>query len=115
MIRRLYINNYRCLENFELPISGKPSSLLIGKNGSGKSTVGAALQVLQSIARGANRISDLVGPKDFARGQSGTPIRFDLEVLIHDELYRYQLALELPQDPQITSELLRDPQGIRVA
>ncbi len=115
MIRRLYINNYRCLENFELPISGKPSSLLIGKNGSGKSTVGAALQVLQSIARGANRISDLVGPKDFARGQSDAPIRFDLEVLIHDEVYRYRLALELPQDPRLTSELLRDPQGIRVA
>ena len=30
VIRRLYIHNFRCLENFELPISGKSSVLLIG-------------------------------------------------------------------------------------
>ncbi len=70
MIKRLYINNYRCLENFELPISGKPSSLLIGGNGTGKSTVGAALQVLQSVARGTNRVGQLVRVDDFARGRS---------------------------------------------
>ena len=60
MIKRLYIHNFRCLENFDLPIAGKPSSLLIGKNGSGKSTVGYALEVLQSLARGTNRIGQLV-------------------------------------------------------
>jgi predicted ATPase len=98
MIQRLYINNYRCLENFELPISGKSSSLLIGRNGTGKSTVGAALQVLQSIARGTNRVRDLVRTKDPARGRGDVPTRIELEVLIHGEVYRYSLALELPQD-----------------
>jgi predicted ATP-binding protein involved in virulence len=48
VIRRLYVNNYRCLQNFDLPISGKPSALLIGKNGAGKTTVGFALEILQS-------------------------------------------------------------------
>ena len=42
MIRRLYVHNFRCLENFELPVSGQSSVLLIGKNGSGKTTVGLA-------------------------------------------------------------------------
>ncbi|NQU19986.1 MAG: AAA family ATPase [Candidatus Nealsonbacteria bacterium] len=97
MIQRLYINNYRCLENFELPISKRASSLLIGRNGTGKSTVGAALQVLQRIARGTNRVGDLVRTEDLTRGRSDVPIRFELEVLIHDEIYRYVLALELPQ------------------
>ena len=50
MIRRLYVHNFRCLENFELPVSGQPSVLLIGKNGSGKTTVGLALEILQKIA-----------------------------------------------------------------
>jgi len=36
MIKRLYIHNYRCLENFELPISEIPSSLLVGRNGMSK-------------------------------------------------------------------------------
>ncbi len=97
MIQRLYINNYRCLENFDLPISERSSSLLIGKNGTGKSTVGAALQVLQRIARGTNRVGELVGPEDLARGRPDVPIRFELEVLIQDEVYLYSLALELPQ------------------
>jgi len=44
MIRRLYIHDFLCLQNFELPISRQPSTLLIGKNGSGKSTIGFALQ-----------------------------------------------------------------------
>jgi AAA15 family ATPase/GTPase len=42
MIRRLYIHNFRCL--------GHSSVLLIGKNGSGKTTVSLALEILQKIA-----------------------------------------------------------------
>jgi recombinational DNA repair ATPase RecF len=44
VIRRFYVHNFRCLENFELPISGQPSVLLIGKNGSGKTAVRLALE-----------------------------------------------------------------------
>ena len=65
MIQRFYVHNYRCMENFELPIAGKPSSLLIGKNGTGKSTIGFVLEILQRIARGTNRVSQLVKPSDF--------------------------------------------------
>jgi predicted ATPase len=64
MMRRFYIHNFRCLENFELPVPGHSSVLLIGKNGSGKTTVGLALEILQRIARGTNRVDDLVKPKD---------------------------------------------------
>ena len=39
MIRRLYVHNFRCLENFELPVAGQSSVLLIGKNGAGKTTL----------------------------------------------------------------------------
>jgi predicted ATPase len=73
-----------------------PSALLIGKNGSGKSTIAAALEALQSIGRGVNRVGRLVRPKDFAQGRSNVPIRFEIEVLLDEKLYTYDLALELP-------------------
>ena len=96
MIKRIYIHNFRCLENFELPVSGISSCLMIGRSGAGKSTLGFALQALQSIARGTNRVGQLVKPGDFARGRSDVPIRFEIEVLIDNRNYEYDLALELP-------------------
>jgi len=97
MLQRLYIHNFRCLENFELHLKDMPSALLIGKNGAGKSTVGIVLKVFQSIGRGKNRVSDLVQTQDFARGRHDVPIRFEIEVLINKKLYQYTLALELPE------------------
>lgn len=94
MIRRLYIHNFRCLENFELPISGKSSILLIGKNGSGKTTVALALEILQKIGRGTSRAADLVRSSDLARNRSDVPIRFEIEVDLEGSLYAYFLALE---------------------
>ena len=97
MIRRLYVHNFRCLENFELPVSGQPSVLLIGKNGSGKTTVSLALEILQKIARGTNRVGDLVKPKDFARGRSDAPMRFEIEVELEAKIYGYVIAFEFPE------------------
>jgi len=96
VIRRLYVHNYRCLENFELPISGQPSVLLIGKNGAGKTTIGLALEILQRIARDISRVGDLVKPKDLARGRSDVPMRFEVEVELGNVVYEYALAFEFP-------------------
>lgn len=96
MIKRLYIHNFRCLENFELPIAGIHSTLLIGKNGTGKSTIGRALEVLQDVARGTNRVRDVIKPGDFSRGRSDTPMRFELDVDLAGVLYTYVLAFEQP-------------------
>jgi predicted ATPase len=97
VIRRLYVHNFRCLENFELPISGLPSALLIGRNGSGKTTVGLALEILQRIARGTNRVGDLVKPKDLARGRTDVPVRFEIEVELNARIYAYVIAFEFPE------------------
>jgi predicted ATPase len=96
VIRRLYVHNFRCLENFELPISGKSSALLIGKNGAGKTTVGLALEILQRLARGTNRVGDLVKPKDLTRGRADVPIRFEIEVELKGKVYGYAIAFEFP-------------------
>ena len=96
MIRRLYVHNFRCLENFELPVSGKSSVLLIGKNGAGKTTVGLALEILQKIARGTNRAGDLVQPKDLARGRTDVPMRFEIEIELDARIYQFTIAFEFP-------------------
>jgi predicted ATPase len=94
VIRRLYVHNYRCLENFELSLADQPSALLIGKNGSGKTTVGCALEVLQRIARGTNRVGDLVKLKDM--GRTDVPMRFELEAAVGAGSFRYSVAFEFP-------------------
>jgi predicted ATPase len=97
VIRRLYIHNFRCLENFELPISGQSSVLLIGKNGAGKTTVGLALQILQKIARGTNRVGQLVKAKDVSRGRSRAPIRLEIEVELDSQIFNYAVGFEFPE------------------
>jgi ABC-type Mn2+/Zn2+ transport system ATPase subunit len=95
VIRRFYVHNFRCLENFELPIAGLSSVLLIGNNGSGKTSVGLALGVLQKIARGTNQVGELVKPKDLSHERSGVPIRLEIEVELGATRYGYEVAFEL--------------------
>lgn len=97
MIRRLYVHNFRCLENFELSLSSHSSVLLIGKNGSGKTTVGLALETLQRIARGANRVGELVKPADLAQGRAESPLRLEIEVELNGKIYQYAIAFEFPK------------------
>lgn len=90
------MNNYRCLDNFELPVGGLQSALLLGKNGTGKSTVGSALQVLQQIGRGVNRVGKLISEQDMWSGRADVPVRLELSVTLGGVHYDYGLAFELP-------------------
>lgn len=94
MLQRLYVNNFRCFENFELKLADMSSVLLIGKNGSGKSTVASALEILQQIGRDVSRVGHLVAPEDM---KQDVPVRFEFEVLLEGERFNYMFALELPE------------------
>lgn len=96
MLQRLYIHNFKTFQNFELKPADKHSALLLGKNGAGKSSLAKALQVLQSIGRGVNRVGQLVTPRDFFLKQTDLPMRLELEVLLAGQKFHYSLALELP-------------------
>lgn len=98
MIQRLYVHNYRCLQNFELDLREQTSALLIGKNGSGKSSVREALRILQKVARGTNRVKDLVTPGQLGWGRTEMPFRVEIAAVLGGESYSYTLALELPED-----------------
>lgn len=96
MIERLYVHNFRCLENFEIVTRELPTALLFGENGTGKSTVRLALTNLQKIGRGISRVGDLFAPGDFCRGRSDVPIRIEIDAVIAGRAYNYSLALEFP-------------------
>jgi energy-coupling factor transporter ATP-binding protein EcfA2 len=96
MLQRLYVHNFRCLENFEFRPDGESSVLFIGNNGSGKSTIAKALAVLQRIGRSSNRVGELVNPSDFAQGRTDVPMRFELRARLGGRLFDFALALELP-------------------
>ncbi len=96
MIERLYVNNFRCFENFSIDFAGRPSALIIGKNGSGKSTLRKAFEVLQRICRGANRVKDLILESDFAQGRKDIPLRFDVQLSLDSKRYKYVIAFEFP-------------------
>jgi len=97
VIRRLYVNNFRCLENFDLPIAGRTSALLIGKNGSGKTSISLALQILQKIGQDVSRVGALVKPKDLVRSRTDVPTRFEIEVELNGKIYEYSIAFEFPE------------------
>lgn len=99
MIQELYVHNFRCLENFKLTLKGKSSSLLIGKNGSGKTTIAAALEIFQKIGRGINQAGFLINLSDFTRGNTTVPMRFQLDVCIDKKNYTYSLAFEYSESP----------------
>jgi len=98
MLKRIYVNNFRCFENFEFKPFKQPSSLLIGKNGSGKSTLRAALKVFQAIGQGIPRTSDVLNREDFFLNNTSAPIHFELEARIKGKDFKYTLSFELPDN-----------------
>jgi predicted ATPase len=86
------------LENFELSLVDRSSVLLIGNNGSGKTTVGLAFEILQKIARGVNLVDNLVKPKDLTRGRADVPMRFEIEVSLGGQTYEYVIAFDCPPE-----------------
>jgi predicted ATPase len=94
MIERLYIQNFRCFESFTLDLAGCTSALLIGKNGVGKSTVRDALSILQMIGRGVSRADLLISEKDFSQHRTDRPIRFEIELKLPANRFKYIVAFE---------------------
>ena len=96
MLERLYVHNFRCLENFDLVLGSRPSTLLVGRNGTGKTTVSHALEILQSLGRGTARVRDLVRPNDLTRSRTDTPLRFEIEAKLKSKVYKYAVAFDFP-------------------
>ena len=96
MLTRIYIDNFRCLVNFELRLDRL--NLLLGDNGAGKTTVFDVLQRLQRFVTGSARVSSVFPARDLTRWQSSGQQRFELELQIDQATYTYSLTVEHAAD-----------------
>ena len=91
MLKRIYIDNFRCLVNFELNLDA--INLFLGSNGSGKSTIFEILQKIQAFVSGDSKVEAIFKPADCTRWQTLQIQRFELEIIGNDGCYKYQLGI----------------------
>lgn len=96
MLQRLYVHNFRCLTNFEWSPNESNHHLLLGKNGAGKSSIGAVLAILQKLGQATNRVEDLLADSDFGYGDMQTPLRIEIQAKLGKAVYHYSIAFDHP-------------------
>lgn len=95
MLKRIYIDNFRCFVNFELPLES--INLFLGPNGAGKSTVFDVLRKIQRFING-DKVYTLFSSFDLTRWHPSSTHTFKLEFERKNELYKYELAVEHSSD-----------------
>lgn len=96
MIEKLYIDNYRTLVNCEIPL--KPLSLVLGENGSGKSSVLDVLRALKGVILNGLPVADAFPATTLTRWQKLREQGFALDLRGPAGPYHYELRLE--HDPE---------------
>jgi predicted ATPase len=102
MLKRIYVNNFRCLVNFEFTVDSL--NLFLGSNGSGKTTVFEVLRKLQKFILGDRafqqdyKVSDLFASKDLTRWQKSNIQKFELDIEGNGGIYKYTLEIEHQRD-----------------
>ncbi len=93
MLTRLYIDNYKCLVNFDLRLGRE--HLLMGGNGSGKSTVLEVLSALRRLLHRGGMVGEFLPASTLTRWQRRTRQTFELEASFDEaSQYRYRLEVE---------------------
>ena len=97
MIERLYVDNFRCLVNFEVEL--EETNLFLGTNGSGKSAVFDLLHSVQKLVAERRKLEEVLHRRDLSTLYSGEdgkgPVRqrLELDVRIQESLYKYRLVV----------------------
>ena len=91
MFTRCYADNYRCLSNFTLPL--EPLSVLLGANGSGKSTVLFLIANLRDFILGRGTSLELFPPETLTRWDKRIEQTFELGLRLDQGEYIYRLRV----------------------
>lgn len=92
MLKRIHIDNYKCLSNFDLKFGDL--TLLIGANGCGKSAVFEVVGKLRDFIRGDGRVDDLFSAGDLTKWTKKREQSFELEFNLNDATFLYRLEIE---------------------
>ena len=94
MLQRLYVDNYKCLVDFELPL--QELTLLFGLNGTGKTSVLDVMSALRRLLGGGARITDadVFATRTLTRWEKESLQIFELRILLDAEPYEYRLEID---------------------
>lgn len=98
MLQRIYVDNFRCLVNFQLTLDSL--TLFLGANGSGKTTVFDVLRKLQIFILGSQSltrdylVADVFEAKDLTRWQKSDIQKFELDIQGNGGVYKYTLEIQ---------------------
>lgn len=92
MLKRVHIDNYKCLSNFDLTFGDL--TLLIGANGCGKSAVFEVAGKLRDFIRGDGRVGELFPAGDLTKWTKKREQSFELEFDLDDAKFLYRLVVE---------------------
>lgn len=114
MITRLYVDNFRSLVNFEIRFD--ETNLLLGGNGSGKSTVFEVLRKLRGFVLGEERfLKDTFPVSELTKWQKRLGQAFELDIKDGSDTFLYRLEIVHAEDrtkSQIKAESLKLANGI---
>jgi len=108
MLKRLYIDNYRCLVNFECRFDAK--QLIVGPNGSGKTTVFDVLNLLRDFCVYGMPVDPWFVGLSRTRWQDVPTQTFELEVEANEGEYVFRLVVDSwgqPARPRVMTEEVR--------
>jgi predicted ATPase len=94
MIKRLYVDNYKSLVNFELPL--QDLTLLLGPNGVGKTSVLDVVFAVRQLLTGVAKVSDktIFATPTLTRWQKRDTQVFELDAILDEEEFHYRLEVE---------------------
>ncbi len=94
MFKRLYVNNYKSLVNFDLPLQGL--TLLLGPNGVGKTSVLDIVFALQQLLGGVAKVTDpqVFPTRTLTRWQSTNVQVFEVDIELAEDFFAYRIELE---------------------
>jgi hypothetical protein len=105
MLERLYIDNYRCLVNFECRLAAK--QLILGPNGAGKTTLFHVLALLRDFCFHGNFADDRLVGTTRTRWQDVPTQSFELDVGGNGGKYTFRLVVDAwgnPARPRVVEE-----------
>ena len=94
MLQRLYVDNYKCLVNFELPL--EELTLLLGVNGAGKTAVLDIVSALRRILIDGVQVTheDVFPTSSLTRWQARDLQVFEYRALLAETVFDYRLEVE---------------------
>ena len=108
MIRRLYVDNYRCLVDF----TWRPGSeaLILGFNGSGKTSAIDALDLIRAWTGGWERLEGLLGSETITKWSTSDEVTFELDIQVGRVVFLYRVQFLIQRRgglPTVQMESLR--------